>query len=305
MLSGRLRLVAVIQTALLFFSPGLTATGFENDTKLAESDEETIRMKPDSIHQHHKDENDTWFDGESPELLLIEKGGGKKKRSPKPKKYKIRDYQMCIPGREKVNSCRSNPDQPTCEDGSYPIDRQILDIKGMLVDQYSFCLGDPPRYEIPEENLIRQIKIDVEKFRSYPIKGSKIQSAPNKFSLRNGHTHFWASEETQEFNSNLSGSDVRIKAIPIQWNWNYGDGATRNLNFPGEAMPSHTLREETKTSHSYAKTGKFGVKVTTLYRGEFSVDGGPWQAIPGQAAVPSNTLPMDVWRTKKELIAND
>jgi len=135
--------------------------------------------------------------------------------------------------------------------------------------------------------------------------GSSIQSAPNKFSLRNGHTHFWASKDTQEFKSNLSGSDVRIKAIPIQWNWNYGDGATRNLSFPGEAMPSHTLHDETPTSHSYSETGKFGVKVTTLYRGEFSVDGGPWQAIPGQAAVPSNTLPIDVWRTKKELIAND
>ncbi|QDY65568.1 hypothetical protein FQA45_04165 [Glutamicibacter halophytocola] len=222
-------------------------------------------------------------------------------------KFKIRDYDACIPGRENVNACDSNPDQEKCDDGTYPIDRQILDAKGHVIYQFRYCPGESPEIRVPRENLLEKvpITITIQKFRSFPIKGSTIQSAPNKFSLRNGHTHFWASKNTQEFRSNLSGSDVRIKAIPIQWNWNYGDGATRNLSFPGEAMPSHTLHDETPTSHSYSETGKFGVKVTTLYRGEFSVDGGPWQAIPGQAAVPSNTLPIDVWRTKKELIAND
>ncbi|WP_159609368.1 hypothetical protein [Glutamicibacter sp. JC586] len=224
-------------------------------------------------------------------------------------KYHFRDYQTCVPGTENVKGCDSNPDQSTCPDGTYPINRQLLDTKGRLVDQYQYCPGDPPKMEIPEDGRIeeapRAIIITVEKFRSYPIKASKIQSSPNKFSLRNGHTHFWASKEVQEFKSEISDQNVKIKAIPIQWNWKYGDGAKRNLTFPGEAMPSHTLHDETKTSHSYIKTGKFGVTVTTLYRGEFSVDGGPWQAIPGQAAVPSNSLPIDVWRTEKELIAND
>ncbi|MGO3857102.1 MAG: PKD domain-containing protein, partial [Glutamicibacter arilaitensis] len=61
----------------------------------------------------------------------------------------------------------------------------------------------------------------------------------------------------------------------------------------------------TSTSHSYSDTGTFQVEVTTLYRGEFSVDGGTWQAIPGQAAVPSEPIEIDVWRTEKELIANE
>ncbi|TAP27564.1 hypothetical protein [Arthrobacter sp. S41] len=228
------------------------------------------------------------------------------KNGPKKKpKFKVRDIYECFTGHDDHAGCDVNPDVPACPDGSRPITRQIYSTKNVFVRQYQYCPGDEPPKDLPKEGFVEQIRITLEKFRSFPIKGSNVQSSPNKFSLRNGHTHFWASEETQEFNSNLSGSDVRIKAIPIQWNWNYGDGATRNLNFPGEAMPSHTLREETKTSHSYTKTGKFGVRVTTLYRGEFSVDGGPWEAIPGQAAVPSNTLPMDVWRTKKELIAND
>ncbi|UYQ76278.1 hypothetical protein OF385_09445 [Glutamicibacter sp. JL.03c] len=242
-----------------------------------------------------------------PKILEIQSPDDPRNSQRKKKKYKIRDYDTCIPGQENVKACDSNPDQATCDNGTYPIERQILDTKGHVLFQYRYCPGDPPKIDIPDENLIesKPIIITIEKFRSYPIKGSTIQSAPNKFSLRNGHTHFWASKETQEFQSNLSGANVRIKAIPIQWNWSYGDGSQRNLNFPGEAMPGHTLHDETPTSHSYSETGKFGVKVTTLYRGEFSVDGGPWQAIPGQAAVPSNTLPMDVWRTEKELIAND
>lgn len=226
------------------------------------------------------------------------------KRVKKPK-YRIRDFDECLSGKENKSTCDQNPDMARCPDGSLPITRQIYTIDFILVRQYRQCPGDPLPEDLPEDLFVEQIRIDLQKFRSFPIKGSTIQSAPNKFSLRNGHTHFWASKETQEFKSNLSGANVRIKAIPIQWNWNYGDGSKRNLNFPGEAMPGHTLHDETPTSHSYSETGKFGVNVTTLYRGEFSVDGGPWQAIPGQAAVPSNTLPMDVWRTEKELIAND
>ncbi|NQD40704.1 hypothetical protein HP453_08165 [Glutamicibacter halophytocola] len=225
---------------------------------------------------------------------------------PRPR-FKIRSYDICVPGLETIKGCDSNPDIKPCSDGTYPIVLQVYSQEGKYLSRQIYCPGDPKPPKVPKElvKTERRIVVTPEKFRTYPIMGSSIQSAPNKFSLRNGHTHFWASKDTQEFKSNLSGSDVRIKAIPIQWNWNYGDGATRNLSFPGEAMPSHTLHDETPTSHSYSETGKFGVKVTTLYRGEFSVDGGPWQAIPGQAAVPSNTLPIDVWRTKKELIAND
>lgn len=235
------------------------------------------------------------------------------KKTPKLRKlagphYKIRDYNQCIPGLETIMGCTSNPDIKPCTDGSYPIVRQFHSLQGKFIRRQIYCPGDPPPPGLPEDvDSERDVEVQIspEKFRTYPIKGSKIQSSPNKFSLRNGHTHFWAIKEVQEFKSEISDQNVRIKAIPIQWNWNYGDGTTKNLNFPGEAMPSHTLHDETKTSHSYTKTGKFGVTVTTLYRGEFSVDGGPWQAIPGQAAVPSNTLPIDVWRTEKELIAND
>ncbi|MER8025135.1 hypothetical protein SLW73_09150 [Glutamicibacter protophormiae] len=226
----------------------------------------------------------------------------KKKEKPR---YKVREYDTCIPGMEVVLGCKSNPDVKVCKDGSYPIQRQVVDLQGLVLQQYSYCPGDP--VPTPEGATIREeeIRVTPAMFRSFPILESRISSDPDGFSLKNGNTHFWAIRRTQEFQSNFSGSDVRIKAIPIQWNWSYGDGTTRSLNFPGEAAPEHTLHDETPTSHVYKETGPYSVGVTTLYRGEFSVDGGPWQRIPGQAAIPSTPIQMDVWKTKKELIAND
>ncbi|WP_162989297.1 hypothetical protein [Glutamicibacter nicotianae] len=265
---------------------------FDND-KIEERHRDKI--SPDRDHRSRINEHNAHDD----------KTENEAEQFPKNKKFRYHDFDACIPGQESVNSCNSIPDQTRCDDGTFPITRQVLNEEGRVLRQYRYCPGDPPKFNIPEEQLIEEISIDIERFRSYPIQASAISSDPNEFSLRNGHTHLWATAENQTFNSNLSGSTVRIKAIPIQWNWNYGDGTTRNLDFPGEPAPNHTLRDETPTSHSYGETGKFKVGVTTLYRGEFSVDGGPWQAIPGQAAVASTPIEIDVWRTEKELIAND
>lgn len=235
----------------------------------------------------------------------------KRVHSEKPE-YKVRDSDICVPGRETVNGCTSNTDQFRCNDESYPIVRQLISTEkgksGEVLQQFSLCPEDPPNTinpksdESPEK---RRVVITPERFRNYPILASNIKSSPQNFSLRNGFTHFWASENKQTFTSNLSGHSVRIRAIPVQWIWNYGDGTNRRFDFPGEAVPNHTLHDETSTSHVYEETGKFKVVVTTLYRGEFSVDGGPWERIPGQASVPSDPVVMDVWRTKKELIATD
>ncbi len=221
----------------------------------------------------------------------------------------VRDFDTCRPGLETEMGCNSNPDTEACEDGSFPIIRQIVGTEGeqdgAVLLSFSLCPEDPIPEDLPEGRVVEEIRISTEQFRAYPILASKISSDPNMFSLRNGNTHLWASANEQTFNVVIGSSQVAIKAIPIQWNWNYGDGAKRNLDFPGEPEPGHTLHDETSTSHVYTETGKFSVGVTTLYRGEFSVDGGPWQTIPGQAAVPSDPITMDVWRTKKELIAND
>lgn len=296
-------------TSLLTISVGVFPYSYTVlSPEKSSSDQDRVLFDNNKIEERHKE---TIYSDRIPKINISDRNDREHKNEntpkvlPKQKKFKFRDFDACIPGRESVNICDSIPDQTRCDDGTFPITRQLLDENGRVIRQYRYCLGDPPKITIPEEQVIPEISIDIERFRSYPIKASSINSEPNEFSLRNGHTHLWATAETQAFNSDLSGSAVRIKAIPIQWNWNYGDGTTRNLDFPGDPMPHHTLRDETPTSHSYGETGTFKVGVTTLYRGEFSVDGGAWQAIPGQAAVASVPIEIDVWRTEKELIANE
>ncbi|WP_313814900.1 hypothetical protein [Glutamicibacter sp.] len=230
----------------------------------------------------------------------------KSEKVEKKQEVRIRDFDTCQTGLEKFMGCQSNPDIKPCKDNSFPIVRQIIRTQdSKVLSSLSMCPEDP-KIELPKDSeIVEVIKISNEQFRTFPLKPSKVNSDPSNFSLRNGFTHFWAATRTQNFNVNIASAKVAIRAIPVQWIWNYGDGTNRRFDFPGEAVPNHTLHDETSTSHVYEETGKFKVVVTTLYRGEFSVDGGPWERIPGQASVPSDPVVMDVWRTKKELIATD
>ncbi|GAA2950064.1 hypothetical protein ACFO7V_16040 [Glutamicibacter bergerei] len=224
-------------------------------------------------------------------------------------KYDVEFVDECTIGLESFRGCDQNPDAARCEDGTAPYTRIIRFIGGPRDGQTMITNGVCPENNTPidiqDGEVIERLIITPSEFRSFPILGSVLQSEPQKFSLRNGHTHLWAAGETQTFNTDIQGIATTLRAIPIGWNWKYGDGTTRNLDFPGEPAPNHTLRDETPTSHSYKETGTYSVGLTTLFRGEFSVDGGPWQSIPGQAAVPSDPIEIDVWRTKKELIARD
>ncbi len=234
----------------------------------------------------------------------------KRDKNPSKPLYEIQYLNPCSVGIEHMRGCHHNPDAMLCEDGSSPYTRIIRFIegprKGEQIIAHGLCPGEETPPNIPDAELRQeQVIVSPSKFRSLPILASKVKSDPEKFSLRNGNSHFWADAVSQNFNISMNGEPVRVKAIPDGWNWKYGDGNTRNLDFPGEPAPNHTLRDETPTSHSYKETGTYSVGLTTLFRGEFSVDGGPWQSIPGQAAVPSDPIEIDVWRTKKELIARD
>ncbi|GAA4376374.1 hypothetical protein GCM10023166_27870 [Paeniglutamicibacter cryotolerans] len=96
-----------------------------------------------------------------------------------------------------------------------------------------------------------------------------------------------------------------MKAIPMSYVWAYGDGTSRTLDFPGEPRPNHSFEDETPSSHVYQETGDFTVGMSTRFRGEYSTEGGPWTPIPGVATVPSESMVMSVWRTKKLLVSTN
>ncbi len=112
----------------------------------------------------------------------------------------------------------------------------------------------------------------------------------------------YAIPNPQTFNVEIFEQPVRVRAIPTSYFWEYGDGKSRRTQKSGKAMPGHTFDEPTETSHVYKETGDYEIELSTAYRGEFSVSNGPWTPIPGTANVPSDPMPMSVWRTKKLLV---
>lgn len=220
--------------------------------------------------------------------------------------YKVLYFRQCEPSLVNLLGCDANPDPP-CADGSYPMLRLIYPLngprKGQQISRQSYCSNEPPA-DIPgaEQDIA---KVTPERFRELPILASTIISQPENFSLRNGHAHLYADSENQDFNIVIFDQDVRVRAIPTSYSWSYGDGSSRTLNFPGEAQANRGFDAPTSTSHVYKETGDFGVGLSTRFRGEFSTEGGPWTPIPGVANVPSTSVTMSVWRTKKVLVAEN
>ena len=146
--------------------------------------------------------------------------------------------------------------------------------------------------------------VTLEDFQQLNIAPSTIEADSGGFGLRNAHTNFYATAEAQTLNVEMLGQDVAIQAVPVQWTWNYGDGsAAKTLGQPGG--PQREFNQELDTTHRYTETGTFPVNLTTAYRGQYSVNNGPWLPIPGTAQVPSQPVTADIWRSKTRNVADD
>ncbi|MGG5751054.1 hypothetical protein ACQ3I4_00290 [Zafaria sp. Z1313] len=142
-------------------------------------------------------------------------------------------------------------------------------------------------------------------FQRLPIPGSTIGMELNGFTLRNAHTNIYAESDVRELTTTILGSEVRVRATPYEYRWSYGDGQTRTTYEPGAPLNDGSFDTETTTSHVYTETGDYPVGLTTVYTGQYSVDGGPWLPVAGMATVPSTPAEVSVWRTKKLLVDSD
>ena len=91
----------------------------------------------------------------------------------------------------------------------------------------------------------------------------------------------FAEPEEQTLDTSVLGVPIRVRAIPVSYHWDLGDGNTITTEKPGEPYPSEQV------SSTYSYEGWYDITLTTTFRGEFSVDGGPWQQIDGTIEVAS------------------
>lgn len=147
------------------------------------------------------------------------------------------------------------------------------------------------------------VVITLEDFQSQPIIAAAVISEPNNFGLLGGHNNFWADVDEQEFAFDTLGDQVLIRAWPVAYDWNYGDGATKTTQTAGNPVPeADWLLVETPTSHVYGATGDYNLVLTTRFNGDYSVNGGPWIPIAGQAAVQSEPHLVSIWRSDNRLV---
>lgn len=169
---------------------------------------------------------------------------------------------------------------------------------------------DVPADEGPTiEELLEQIPgLVAEEFATLPIDGGSVAFEEELlgFGYINRHTNVFAEVEQQTFEQNMLGIDVELRAVPVDYHFDYGDGTTRTTADPGQAASGSdaALTDlETPTSHVYQETGLYAVEVTTTFTGEYRIAGGSWTPIADSTTVAASPGEADIWRTQSRHVS--
>lgn len=103
----------------------------------------------------------------------------------------------------------------------------------------------------------------------------------------------------QLLETTILDTPVRVRAVPIEYEWDLGDGNTIVTTEPGAPYPS------TEVAGEYRSEGWYDITLTTTFAGQFSVDGEPWQDIEGTVAVASDPVSIFSKSLESRLVNSD
>ena len=130
-----------------------------------------------------------------------------------------------------------------------------------------------------------QIVITAEGFAELPVKAPAAHAGPERGWLPVNMVNVLHTDaDTQELETELLGTPVRIRAVPVEFHWDLGDGNTITTTDPGKPFPSERVSSE------YRFEGWYDITLTTTFTGQFSVDGGEWQDIDGSIEIQSDPV---------------
>ncbi|MGC0271798.1 PKD domain-containing protein [Pseudactinotalea sp. Z1739] len=101
----------------------------------------------------------------------------------------------------------------------------------------------------------------------------------------------------QEFSVVLLGLPVQIRAEPVSYSWDFGDGsAVLNTTDPGAGYPDQTIE------HAYEAAGEYQITLITYWSGSFRVGDGAWIDIDGLGVTASTSPVLDLQTRTTRLV---
>ena len=91
----------------------------------------------------------------------------------------------------------------------------------------------------------------------------------------------YAESQEQTLDTVLLGTPVQVRAMPVEYRWDFGDGNTITTHTPGHPYPSKDI------VNRYEHEGWYDITLSTTYTGQYSVAGGPWEDIDGTVTIDS------------------
>ena len=130
-----------------------------------------------------------------------------------------------------------------------------------------------------------------------------LDSAHPPHTTKGEETNFYTTLEGSSniFEGDLPIGHTRIRAVPVAYRYEYGDGhdlKTHSAGSPVSSQHSGQSLHETSTSYAYPQVGNFHAYVTVTYAGQYSIDGGPWQFFGAEVSRVSEPVLVRVWESE-------
>ena len=144
------------------------------------------------------------------------------------------------------------------------------------------------------------ITVTREDFAKMPVKPLQANAGPQDGWLPvNMVNVLYTEPAAQELSVELLDTPVAIRATPVSYHWDLGDGNTITTSDPGKPYPAEVV------TSTYTQEGWYDITLTTTFSGQFSVAGGEWQDIDGTIEVASDPVPIFSKSLESRLVNGD
>lgn len=134
----------------------------------------------------------------------------------------------------------------------------------------------------------------------------RLNNHPEPHVWIDDNTHFYVElEGSNTFDGELNAGHVQIRAVPVQYNIEAGNGTSYTTQDPGvkvELAPGKDM-PKTVTSYRYKDSGNYHAYVTVTYTGQYKIGDGPWIPLEGTNTRLSDPTLVRVWETEVHSVA--